>query len=81
MRDTLAATVLLLCSTLFIAFHVVLVFSLGLLLDTHLIVPSAGALVIALVCGIAGWRTPHAASTRMLQAVLFRLPRDPDDSL
>ena len=54
---------------LFIAFHVLLVFAFGLLLDTHLIAPTAGALAIAVVCGIAGWRAPHAASTRMLQAV------------
>ncbi|MEO9901410.1 methyl-accepting chemotaxis protein [Nisaea sp.] len=55
--------------TLFIAAHVLLVIAFGLLLGTHLIAPAIGALAIAAVCGAAAWTSPHAASTRMLQAV------------
>lgn len=54
---------------LFIAVHVLLVLAFGLILDKHLLAPLIGALVTAAVCGIASWKSPHSASTRMLQAV------------
>jgi len=54
---------------LFIAAHVLLVFAFGLLLNTHVIAPTIGALAFAAACGAAAWKAPHQASTRMLLAV------------
>ncbi|MEQ8332425.1 methyl-accepting chemotaxis protein [Nisaea sp.] len=53
----------------FIVFHVLLILAFGLLLGNHLIAPAIGALATATLCGIAAWKAPHSASTRMLLAV------------
>lgn len=53
----------------FIACHVLLVFGLGLLLGTHWIGPTVGALVTAVICGFAAFKAPQANSTRMLIGV------------